>query len=89
MIFRTRASTGAQLAFFRRELNPGDIPDIDFTCVRSLGPGGQRDGYEQFICQQVAQDPPTLTRHGFLVNAKISACCTVQVVKSTFEFALY
>lgn len=35
-----------------------NIPDIDFTRIRSLGPGGQRDGYEQFICQQVAQDPP-------------------------------
>jgi len=36
-----------------------NIPDIDFTRIRSLGPGGQRDGYEQFICQQVAQEPPT------------------------------
>lgn len=35
-----------------------NIPDIDFTRIRSLGPGGQRDGYEQFICQQVAQEPP-------------------------------
>jgi hypothetical protein len=36
-----------------------NIPDIEFTRIRSLGPGGQRDGYEQFICQQVAQEPPT------------------------------
>jgi hypothetical protein len=35
-----------------------NIPDIDFTRIRSLGPGGQRDGYEQFICQQVAQETP-------------------------------
>ncbi|WP_117197773.1 ATP-binding protein [Nocardiopsis sp. TNDT3] len=35
-----------------------NIPDIDFKRIRSLGPGGQRDGYEQFICQQVAQEPP-------------------------------
>lgn len=35
-----------------------NIPDIDFTRIRSLGPGGQRDGYEQFICQQVAQESP-------------------------------
>ena len=34
------------------------IPDIDFTRIRSLGPGGQRDGYEQLICRQVAQEPP-------------------------------
>lgn len=38
---------------------PVNIPDIEFTRIRSLGPGGQRDGYEQFICQQVAQEPPT------------------------------
>lgn len=36
-----------------------DLPDIDFTRIRPVGPGGQRDGYEQFICQQVAQEPPT------------------------------
>ncbi|WP_285581343.1 hypothetical protein [Herbidospora sp. NBRC 101105] len=36
-----------------------NIPDIEFERIRSLGPGGQRDGYEQFICQQVAQEPPT------------------------------
>lgn len=36
-----------------------NIPEIQFTRIRSLGPGGQRDGYEQFICQQVAQEPPT------------------------------
>lgn len=35
-----------------------NIPDIDFTRIRSVGPGGQRDGYEQFICQQVAQELP-------------------------------
>lgn len=35
-----------------------NIPDIDFTRIRSLGPGGQRDGFEQFNCQQVAQEPP-------------------------------
>jgi hypothetical protein len=35
-----------------------NIPDLDFTRIRSLGPGGQRDGYEQFICQQVAEEPP-------------------------------
>ena len=35
-----------------------NIPDIDFTRIRSTGAGGQRDGYEQFICQQVAQEPP-------------------------------
>jgi hypothetical protein len=37
-----------------------NIPDIDFTRIRSLGPGGQRDGYEQFICRQVAQERPTV-----------------------------
>jgi hypothetical protein len=36
-----------------------NIPDIDFTRIRSLGPGGQREGYEQFICEQVAQEQPT------------------------------
>lgn len=35
-----------------------NIPDLDFTRIRSIGPGGQRDGYERFICQQVAQEPP-------------------------------
>ncbi|MCO1339159.1 hypothetical protein BJH93_09685 [Kocuria polaris] len=35
-----------------------NIPDIDFTQVRSLGAGGQRDGYEQLICELVAQEPP-------------------------------
>jgi hypothetical protein len=35
-----------------------NIPDIDFTRIRSLGPGGQRDGYEQLICQQVGREPP-------------------------------
>jgi hypothetical protein len=35
-----------------------NIPDIDFTRIRAFGPGGQRDGYEQFICQQVAQEAP-------------------------------
>ncbi|WP_340539961.1 ATP-binding protein [Nocardioides sp. GXZ039] len=37
-----------------------NIPDIDFTGLRSLGPGGQRDGFEQFICQQVAQESPVV-----------------------------
>lgn len=36
-----------------------EFPDIDFTRIRSLGPGGRRDGYEQFVCQQVAQEQPT------------------------------
>ncbi|WP_435299720.1 hypothetical protein [Timonella sp. A28] len=35
-----------------------NIPDIDFTRVRSLGAGGQRDGYEQLICELAAQEPP-------------------------------
>ncbi len=35
-----------------------NLPDIDFTRIRSTGAGGQRHGYEQFICQQVAQEPP-------------------------------
>jgi hypothetical protein len=35
-----------------------NIPDIDFMRIRSLGPGGQRDGFEQFIRQQVSQEPP-------------------------------
>ena len=35
-----------------------NIPDIDFTHIRSLGPGGQRDGFEQFICQQVSHESP-------------------------------
>lgn len=35
-----------------------NIPDIDFTRVRSSGAGGQRDGYEQLICELVAQEPP-------------------------------
>jgi hypothetical protein len=34
------------------------IPEIDFTQIRSLGAGGPRDGYEQFICEQVAQESP-------------------------------
>ncbi|GII65332.1 hypothetical protein Skr01_54170 [Sphaerisporangium krabiense] len=33
-----------------------NIPRIEFTRIRSLGSGGQRDGYEQFICRQVAQE---------------------------------
>ena len=35
-----------------------NIPDIDFARVRSLGGGGQRDGFEQFICELVVQEPP-------------------------------
>lgn len=35
-----------------------NIPDIDFTRIRSIGPAGQRGGFEQFICQQVAQESP-------------------------------
>jgi hypothetical protein len=35
-----------------------NIPDIDFARVRSLGAGGQRDGYEQLICELVAQESP-------------------------------
>lgn len=35
-----------------------NIPDIGFARVRSLGAGGQRDGYEQLICELVAQEPP-------------------------------
>lgn len=35
-----------------------NIPDIDFARVRSLGAGGQRDGYEQLICELVAQGLP-------------------------------
>ncbi|AII11476.1 ATP-binding protein [Rhodococcus opacus] len=35
-----------------------NIPDIDFTRIRSIGPAGQRGGFEQFICQQVAQELP-------------------------------
>lgn len=35
-----------------------NIPDIDFSRIRSLGPSGQRGGFEQFICQQVAQESP-------------------------------
>lgn len=34
------------------------IPDIDFARVRSLGAGGQRDGYGQQICELVAQESP-------------------------------
>lgn len=46
-----------------------NIPDIDFTRIRSLGPGGQRDGFEQFLCRQVGQEPPSaeakfLSLHG-------------------------
>ena len=35
-----------------------NIPDINFARIRSIGPGGQRDGFEQFVCQQVAQESP-------------------------------
>lgn len=35
-----------------------NIPDLDFTRIRSVGPSGQRGGFEQFICQQVAQESP-------------------------------
>lgn len=35
-----------------------NIPDIDFTRIRSVGPSGQRGGFEQFICEQVAQESP-------------------------------
>lgn len=35
-----------------------NIPDIDFARVRSLGAGGQRDGYERLICELTAQEPP-------------------------------
>lgn len=35
-----------------------NIPEIDFARVRSLGAGGQRDGYEQLICELAAQEPP-------------------------------
>ncbi len=46
-----------------------NIPDIDFTRIRPLGPSGQRAGFEQFICEQVAQEPPAadakfLSLHG-------------------------
>ncbi|MGK0721422.1 hypothetical protein [Leucobacter sp. W1478] len=35
-----------------------NIPDFDFARVRSLGAGGQRDGYEQLICELASQEPP-------------------------------
>lgn len=35
-----------------------NIPDIDFTRMRPLGPGGQRAGFEQFICEQAARETP-------------------------------
>ncbi|MDV8024807.1 ATP-binding protein [Rhodococcus sp. IEGM 1330] len=37
-----------------------NIPDIDFSYIRSTGPAGQRGGFEQFICQQVAQESPAI-----------------------------
>lgn len=59
-----------------------NIPDIDFTRIRSLGPGGQRDGYEQFICQQVAQEPPEdgskfVSLHGAGGDGGVECCWTL------------
>ncbi|MFD7625016.1 hypothetical protein ACFV7Q_03025 [Streptomyces sp. NPDC059851] len=34
------------------------LPDIDFTRIRALGAGGQRDGFEQFICELAAEESP-------------------------------
>jgi hypothetical protein len=34
------------------------LPDIDFTRIRSLKPGGQREGFEQFVAELVADNPP-------------------------------
>lgn len=58
------------------------FPDIDFTRIRSLGPGGQRDSYEQFICQQVAQEPPTadakfVSLHGAGGDGGVECCWTL------------
>ena len=33
-----------------------NIPDIDFTRVRSLGAGGPHDRYEQLVCELVIQE---------------------------------
>lgn len=35
-----------------------NLPDLDFSRIRSAGPGGQREGFEQFTCQLAAQDLP-------------------------------
>lgn len=27
-----------------------DLPEIDFTRIRPVGPASQREGFEQFVC---------------------------------------
>lgn len=36
-----------------------NIPDLDFNRSGPVGRGGQRDRSEQFVCQQMAQEPLT------------------------------
>lgn len=33
-------------------------PEIDFSRIRSAGAEGQRSGFEQFVCELAAEDPP-------------------------------
>ena len=35
-----------------------DLPDIDFSRMRSGRAGGQREGFEDFVCELAAEDPP-------------------------------
>ncbi|GLY99851.1 ATP-binding protein [Actinoplanes sp. NBRC 103695] len=36
------------------------LPDLDFSQIRSLGPQGQRAGFEQFVCELAIADEPDL-----------------------------
>jgi hypothetical protein len=35
-----------------------DLPEIDFGRVRSMGSGGQREAFEQFVCELAAEECP-------------------------------
>ncbi|MFI9834592.1 hypothetical protein ACIHIX_43705 [Streptomyces sp. NPDC051913] len=34
------------------------LPEIEFSRIRPLAPEGQRSGFEQFVCELAAEDPP-------------------------------
>lgn len=57
-----RATRRVADIYWLRDVSKGprdvDLPDIDFTRIRSGGPAGQREGFEQFVAELAAEDPP-------------------------------